>query len=555
MRRIAILSFVLIAHFSYADACKYGLGYATYSTDSCSSRETEALRRVAAAKTICTSGNSEVQWNKNNKEPSWAWAALRAGEFAAVKDFSFQACEHADLVVKYVYDDTSERVTINVTDAESSATVYEESRSVSDLRSDAVRMANHWHEMVVDARAAAHAAKAAAEEAEREREREAKLEEKSRQCQVEFDALKQDIIAYVEVQHVPLPQIILNQIAAHNGRCTNTVSPEIVEQQEKANADAKLAQEKAAKEKALQEQRAAELEKEKVDALTAWQQQVSSAPFVPPTEGWAHATPQPNAPSYIILPRTGQTAECHFSWDRSKPVLDCLGAVGRNDYFSVQSNGRWYLLKSKWTGSGDYAATVKDGGSTICLRKAGCYHVLAEIRPQPTELPDKLQVPTPGSLTMAYEKDDFSFIYPQNWRAEEKNNKAGVLLSVNVAPSEAHLASWITHGVLIGHVTKMSSKFPQTLDGAYDQFTTFQRQRGFVVTDPKTVVSVGDSQGKIALYTSPSVFNAGEYGWIVVVKDKSDGYYWVLMFCPANDDTRLYAQTFGEILKSFKFKK
>ena len=445
MKRIAILFFILIARLSHADTCNYGLGYSN-DTESCSSRETEALRRVTAAKTICISGNSEVQWNKNSKEPSWAWAALHAGEFAAVKGFTLQECEHADLVVKYVYDDMSETVRINVTDAESSATVFEESRSVSDLHSDAVRMANHWHEMVVDARGAARAAQVAAEEAERERERQAKSDEESRRCQAEFDSLKQNIIAYVEVQHVPLPKTVVDQLAAHNYSCTNTISPEIVKQQETADADAKLAQEDATKEKALQSKRAAVLEKEKVDTLAAWQQQVASAPFVPPTEGWMHATPQPNVPSYIVLPKTGLNSDCHFSWDRSKPVLDCLGAVGRNDYFSVQSSGRWYLLKSKWTGSGDYAGTVKDEGSTICLRKAGCYHVLAEIRPQPTELPDKLQVPTPGSVTLTYGNDDFSFSYPQNWRTEEKKNKDNVLFSVNIAPPEAHLASWVTHG-------------------------------------------------------------------------------------------------------------
>lgn len=246
---------VLIASMAHADTCKYGLGY-TYGTESCSSREAEALGRVAAAKTVCISANSEVQWNKNSKEPTWAWAAIHAGEFAAVKGFTLEACEHADLVVKYVYDDMSETVKFNVTEAESSATVFEETRSVSDLHSDAVRMANHWHEMVVDARAAARTAKAAAEEAERQREQQARLEEKSRQCQAQFDSLKQNIISYIEVQHAPLPQIVLSQIAAHNDSCTNQISPEMVQQQEKAEADAKLAQEEAAKEKALKEKRA-----------------------------------------------------------------------------------------------------------------------------------------------------------------------------------------------------------------------------------------------------------------------------------------------------------
>ena len=131
--------------------------------------------------------------------------------------------------------------------------------------------------------------------------------------------------------------------------------------------------------------------------------------------------------------------------------------------------------------------------------------MLAEVRPQPTELPDKLEVPTPGDLTLTYGNDDFSFSYPRNWQTEEKKNKDNVLLSVNVAPTEAHLASWTTHGLFAGHVITMSSKFPQTLDGAYDQFTGVQRQRGLTVTDAKTVVSVGDGHGKIAGYVPPQL--------------------------------------------------
>jgi len=151
-----------------------------------------------------------------------------------------------------------------------------------------------------------------------------------------------------------------------------------------------------------------------------------------------------------------------------------------------------------------------------------------------------------------------SFNYPQNWQAEERKNKDNMITSVNVAAPEAHLGPWVTHGFFVGHVAKMSPKLPQTLDGAYDQFSTFQRQRGLVISDTvsKTAsVPVGDSQGHIAAYTSPSPFTAGESGWMAVVKDKSDGYYWLLMFYPSNDDSSLYSATFSAVLKSFKFKK
>lgn len=554
MKYIAVLLLIFTASSSSAETCKYGLG-TTYGTETCSSRETEALLRVLAAKTICMSGNTSLHWNKNSKEPSWAWAAINSGESTAVKDFALRSCGHADLVVKYEYDDASETVTINVTDAESSATVFEENRRVSDLDSDSVRMANHWREMVFDARSAARAAKAAVDEAEHERERQAKMEQDAVLCQGEFSSLKQNIIDYLEVQHASLPQTVLGRIEAHNERCPNKINSEIVLEEEKADAEAKLAQQEAEKEKALQERRTAELAKAKVDALAAWRQQIASAPFVPPVEGWMDATALPNTSSYIILPGSGLTSNCHFTTDNSKPALDCLGSPGRNDYFSVQSNGRWYLLKSKWTASGDYAGTVKDNGSTICLRKAGCYRVLAEARPDPTELPDKIDVPSPGILTSVYSNDAFSFSYPQNWRADEIKNKENTLVQVNVAPPEGHLASWVTHGFFVGRVTKMPSGFPPTLDGAFDQFTKFEKQRGLAITDAKSVAPVGDSLGRIVTYTSPSVLNAGEVGWIALVKDKNDGYYWIVMFYPQNDDSQLYAKTFDNVLRSFKFKK
>jgi hypothetical protein len=125
---------------------------------------------------------------------------------------------------------------------------------------------------------------------------------------------------------------------------------------------------------------------------------------------------------------------------------------------------------------------------------------------------------------------------------------------VDVLPPEARLANWVTHGFFVGHVLKMSEKFPQTLDGAYDYLTKSERERGLVIADARTLI-LGSSQGKMASYSSPSVFSAGENGWVAVVKDKAEGYYYVLMFYPSTDDGHLYSQTFSEILKTFKFKK
>jgi len=351
-----------------------------------------------------------------------------------------------------------------------------------------------------------------------------------------------------------MPQQVLNEITDHNSKCPNAINPEKMKAAKKAEEDARLAQQEAARAKAFREKRLGELAKEKVDALVAFKQQLVSTPFVPPTEGWMRALPLWGS-FYIILPgRKWETNDCHFKQDGSKRVLDCLGAgAGRNDYFSVQNNDRWYLLKSKWTGSGEYAGTVKDDGTTVCLRKAGCYRVLAEVRHVPNELPDKFQVPTPGALTLTYSSDDFSFNYPQNWKAEEKRDKDNTVTAVQVAAPEAHLSSWVTHGFFTGHVPKFSPT-PQNVDEAYDLFIKFQRLRGLVIGADK-LTQVGNTQGKIATYTSPSVLDAGESGWIAIVKDKGEGYYWLMMFYPSNENSTLYTQTFGEIVKSFKFKK
>ena len=556
MRRVVISFLVVLGTcLSYGDeTCKYGLGR-TYGAETCFSREQLALRRVAAAKTICMSANSEIQWNKNNKEPSWAWGAIQAGEFVAIKGFAVTGCEDAALVVKYLYDDAFQSVTMTVTDAESGAKVYEEIRNVADLRSDAVRIARHWQEMVSDARASAVAARAEAERAESERQRQAALEEESHRCETEFDSLKQNIIAYTQIQHVSLPQSIQDQIARHNETCANRISPEILAAQAKAENDGRIAQEKAARELAVREQYVAQLEKSKGDALAVWKQRLIDAPFTPPVESWTHEAGLGYARYYIILPETGFDPNCRFTVDGSSPALDCLGKAGRNDYVSVLNNGHWYLLRTKRIKSGDHAATVKDRGRTLCLRDVGCYRVLAELRQEPSELPDLLHVPVPSSAMVTYSGNDVTFSYPQNWRVDERKDKDGVVAQVNVAPPEAHLSSWVTHGLFVGHVGKASSQVPATLDGAYEQFASVQRQRGFVLTSPATT-PLGDSAGKMATYTSSSIFKAGESGWIAVVKDKSDdGYYWIEMFYPSNDDGHLYALTFVEILKSFRFKK
>lgn len=223
--------------------------------------------------------------------------------------------------------------------------------------------------------------------------------EAAKRCQAEFDSLKQNIIAHKEVQHIELLQEMWEQIAAHNSRRANIISVEIIEQQQQAEAKTRTDQENVTREQVLRGKRTAQLEKEKADALAAYTHQISDAPYVPPVAGWAHEAELGTAHWYVILPGTGLTSNCRFTMNRSYPALDCIGGENRNDYVSVVNNGHWYLLKAKRiNGAAEvYATTVKDGGLTICFQQAGCYHILAEIRQEPTELPDKLEGPPPAS--------------------------------------------------------------------------------------------------------------------------------------------------------------
>lgn len=532
---------------------KYGLNC---SGNACVGIDEKAADRMASAKSICSSGESGFTYSKKDV-PSQAvqqiyWRDIYAAQGIAEQEYrAVDDCAKADLIVKIKLNTLSDDVSLTVTDGDSGEAVFTEYRSIQDTRSDLIHAAQHFRDAAKTAKLSVQQQQERAEEFQREKERQANLAEKSHQCQIDFDSLRQLVILNM---NRPLPQGVLDKITNHNRNCPNTISPEEIKAAKKADDDTSLAKEEAAKDEALREKRVAEIEKIKIDALVALKQQLVSAPFVAPTEGWMRATPLIGS-FYIILPgRKWETNDCHFSLEGSTPALDCLGAgAGRNNYFSVQTNNRWYLLKSKSTKTDQYAGTVKDGGTTICLRKAGCYHVLAEVRQVPTKLPDKFPVPTPGALTLTYSSDDFSFRYPQNWKMVENKNKDNTVTAVQVAAPEAHLASWVTHGCFTGHVTKFSSS-PQTLDGAYKLFVRSQRQRGLVIGSDK-VTQVGNSQAKIATYKSSSVLDAGESGWIAVVKDQGEGYYWVMMFYPSNDDTGVYLQSFSQILESFNFKK
>jgi hypothetical protein len=164
LHTVALACILTYPGVSLGQVCQYGLGNYSSSADTCKALQKEALQRVASAKTICHSANSQVLWNKNNKEPAGAFMTMDAAAHIAMKGFKpLYVCDRADLVVKTVYDATLESVAFVVTDAESGDIVFHEERSVSDLGSDLTRMATHFQNMRSDALAADAAATAQAE--------------------------------------------------------------------------------------------------------------------------------------------------------------------------------------------------------------------------------------------------------------------------------------------------------------------------------------------------------------------------------------------------------
>ena len=141
---------VIFSGTSSGEVCLYGLY--SKSESECPVIQRKALMRVASARTICYSANSQVQWNKNYKPPVGAFATMRAAARLAMKGFTpLDGCERADLVVRINYDAMYDLVTLDVTDADSGDNVFRESRNVSDLSSDVTRMATHFQNMRSDA--------------------------------------------------------------------------------------------------------------------------------------------------------------------------------------------------------------------------------------------------------------------------------------------------------------------------------------------------------------------------------------------------------------------
>jgi len=143
-----------------------------------------------------------------------------------------------------------------------------------------------------------------------------------------------------------------------------------------------------------------------------------------------------------------------------------------------------------------------------------------------------------------------SFAYPDNWKLKEKT-KDNTVTSITVAPVQASLASWFTHGVFLGHISPTKQ---MTLEQEFDALATnFHKTNGMTFSGAKRPTTVGGQPGFSTVYNAPSPFSAGERGYFILAKDKNDGYLWLLMFQPSNETPEAWQQAFLNMLQSVKF--
>lgn len=581
MKHTVLLVLLILGGQAFAQS-KYGLNCAE---GTCATVDQKAEERMAAAKTICSSDSSTVSYRKDSKpnasEMSYHWGNINAASEIAERGYALAACTQADLVIRLDVDlFVSDNVSINVTDADSGESVFMENRSIQAERNDLARLAMHFHDAAMAAKTAERERKRQAEIAEQLREESENAAKEARRCDQQYDYLRSLIIDIMGRQHGELPPETLAEIADHNEKCRSSIVPERVLAQAKAAEQARLSSEAEAKrreaeeKKRAEEKAAAEAEEEaevsqrnarfatvREQALAQLQQRTASTPFVPvdPGGGWMQvANYGPSEARYyiVLFNDKGASQDCHFILTgKQSPdaayALDCL-QHGRNPYFLVTSNNRTYALQSSKTPSGGtYAGQVKDNGRTICLRGAGCHQVLAEIRPAPTALPDTPEVPAPSVSRITYKGFGIQFVYPSNWATEE-HKRNNTVSSLVVAPPEARFGSWVTHGLFIGHSEKTDQA--ATLEAAFNTFAgNFHKNSGLKLESDKTALTIDGQRGLMATYSAASIFSAGEFGYLVVFKDKSDGYFWFLMFRPGIDSTQRYQRLFMEILSSVKF--
>ena len=63
---------------------------------------------------------------------------------------------------------------------------------------------------------------------------------------------------------------------------------------------------------------------------------------------------------------------------------------------------------------------------------------------------------------------------------------------------------------------------------------------------------VSDRRSLMISYTQSGPLSVGERGHLVVTSDGNDGYYYLLMFSPNDEQTASYAAVFDAVLDSVK---
>lgn len=154
----AFILFALLSTQASAQS-KYGLNC---DRTSCSAVDQKAEERMVNAKTICTSGETEITYSRKDV-PSKStmqlyWANIHDAETIAQTDFQARGdCSRADLILRINFDALAEEVSLSVSDADSGEAVFRENRSVQDSRNDLIRAAKHFRSAVAAAKVSVEA--------------------------------------------------------------------------------------------------------------------------------------------------------------------------------------------------------------------------------------------------------------------------------------------------------------------------------------------------------------------------------------------------------------
>lgn len=458
------------------------------------------------------------------------------------------AAEKADIIVTIVESVAlPQTVSLTVRDADTNDQLFEERRDLVELRNDIKRLIKHFLASVDDKRAEMERAEEVARRQEREAQAAAEVARASQRCRDEEKTFRQNIISAVFVQHGSVP-LVTPDIANHNQRCP---SYRIVPEEVVKDHTAELATVQAAEQARAEEGRR---EQEKKVVLSAWQREIASASFVIPTTGPMTMSYQLPAPRglYYIIPSDGKSDKCTFPPLESKRlkksksfvyvgVVDCA-RIGREDFFVVNANDRFYLVKAITAirSTAGQIGIVKDNGTTICFHEEGCQHILAEIRLAPTDLPHGIQVPPPAPLTGTYTADGLSFRHPSNWVVSSVNGGS----MTAIAPPEGRIGEWVAVGVFVMHLSPNVS-FPTTATGAIERLISHYQKQGRVFPSSIASATVAGYEGVESAYSASSPISGEEKGHLIVIPDGENGYYAFWTFSPASE-----TETYRAVLKS-----